>query len=98
MEGERRLHDADLAEGSATRHDVGAFERQDGGCAHSDPRRPLCRRAMRRDCGRAHHPGEAGPTQSDSAPAARSAARLARRKSRFIVVMVSMLICLGQAS
>src|SRR3954463_8487778 len=38
------------------------------------------------------------PSQSDSATAARPEVRLARRKSRFIRVMVSMLMSLGQAS
>lgn len=98
VEGERRLDDADLAKRHATRHDVRSFERQDGVGPHPGPRRRLGRHAVGRECRTAHRQDEAGSVQSDWAAAAGSAARLARRKSRFMMVMVSMLICLGQAS
>jgi hypothetical protein len=92
------LDDSHFAERAAARDGVRSLVGQNGARADSSPWRRLGRRHARRERRHAQGQPEAGADQSDPAPTERSAARLARMKSRFIMVMVSMLICFGQAS
>ena len=92
------MHEAQFGQATAAGHWLGAAERYDAMACQMDPGRPL-------GPGRTAPGGQAQPqgdqrdaSQSDAATAARPAVRLARRKSRFIRVMVSILIILGQAS
>ena len=97
VHGDGRLDDPQLAERTTTGHVVCPLVRQDGVRSGAAPHGRLgARRARRKRDHQCH--GAAEAAQSDSAPATALEIRLARMKSRFIEVMVSMLICLGQAS
>jgi hypothetical protein len=94
---DRGLDDTYFAEGPTARHMVRSLEREDCLRAHAGPHWGLGAGGRRKEA-RDQHQGDTDAAQSDSAPAAASETRLARMKSRFIMVIVSMLICLGQAS
>jgi hypothetical protein len=90
------LNNPQLAERTISWQVIRPIIRENGVRSCTGPDRGL---GMRRHGGpNAKHQYEAEPAQSDSAPVADSGTSAARRKSRFIMVIVSMLICLGQAS
>jgi len=95
MEMDCGLDDANLAQRRAAGYRVGLLEGYDRLGSHPSPGGLL----GRRDAGQKQRQPERGDcSQSDSATAARTGVIAARRKSRFMRVIVSMLISLGQAS
>ena len=94
---ESGLHHPDLAQRAAPGHGFrpGVDRHRVG--AHGNPGSRL-RRSLGRQQDQRERQRRVRKLQSDSATAARPEVRLARRKSRFIRVMVSMLMSLGQAS
>ena len=95
LQHDHRLDHPDFTQRGAAGHRVGVLVRRDRLRAHPNPGPLLRQRPATRQAQQDQADLEAG--QSDSA-AARTGATAARRKSRFMRVMVSMLIILGHAS
>jgi hypothetical protein len=95
MGHDRWLEQADLSQGLTARDRVGPDIGRYRVRAQPDPGRGL-RLTLRRK--KDNHRQQPRDDQSDSATAPRPDVRLARRKSRFIRVMVSILMSFGQAS